>query len=43
MLRRLAISLIKQGARRKIGVKASRKRGGWDLEYIKELFGLAVP
>jgi len=43
MLRRLAISLIKQDLGRKIGVKASRKRAGWDLEYIKELLGLAVP
>jgi predicted transposase YbfD/YdcC len=42
MLRRLAISLIKQDAHRKIGVKASRKRAGWDLKYIKELLGLAV-
>jgi predicted transposase YbfD/YdcC len=43
MLRRLAISLIKQDLGRKIGVKASRKRAGWDLEYIKELLGLAAP
>ena len=36
-IRRLALNLIKQDHRRKIGIKASRKRAGWDLDYIKEL------
>jgi len=40
-IRRLALSLIKQDPNRKIGIKASRKRAGWDLEYIKRLLGAA--
>lgn len=40
MLRRLALNLIKQDPQRRIGVKASRKRAGWDLDYHKRLLGL---
>lgn len=40
ILRRLALTLIKQDPQRKIGVKASRKRAGWDLDYTKRLLGL---
>jgi predicted transposase YbfD/YdcC len=40
-IRRLALNLIKQDPQRKIGIKASRKRAGWDLEYIKRLLGVA--
>lgn len=40
-IRRLALSLIKQDRHRKIGVKASRKRAGWDDEYVKKLLGMA--
>jgi len=36
-MRRLALSLIKQDTHRKIGIKASRKRAGWDMEYIIKL------
>ena len=41
IIRRLALSLIKQDRNRKIGIKASRKRAGWDMEYIKKLIGKA--
>jgi predicted transposase YbfD/YdcC len=41
IIRRLALSLIKQDHHRKIGIKASRKRAGWDLEYIEKLLGVA--
>ena len=40
ILRRLALNLIKQDPQRKIGVKASRKRAGWDLDYTQKLLGL---
>lgn len=40
IIRRLALSLIKRDPHRKIGIKASRKRAGWDLEYVKKLLGL---
>lgn len=40
ILRRLALNLIKQDSQRKIGVKASRKRAGWDLDYTKRLLRL---
>lgn len=40
-IRRLALSLIKQDPHRKIGIKASRKRAGWDMDYIKRLLDLA--
>jgi hypothetical protein len=39
-MRRLALSLIKQDPHRKIGIKASRKRAGWDMQYIKKLLGV---
>lgn len=39
-IRRLALNLIKQDSQRKIGVKASRKRAGWDMDYIKNLLGI---
>ncbi|NLI80657.1 MAG: ISAs1 family transposase [Deltaproteobacteria bacterium] len=40
-IRRLALNLIKQDSQQKIGVKASRKRAGWDMDYIKKLLGIA--
>jgi len=40
-IRRLALNLIKQDSQRKIGVKATRKRAGWDMDYIKKLLGIA--
>ncbi len=40
-IRRLALNLIKQDSRRKIGIKASRKRARWDMDYIKNLLGIA--
>lgn len=37
ILRRFALSLIKQDRTRKSGVKASRKRAGWDNDYLMHL------
>ena len=37
ILRRFALSLIKQDPARKVGVKASRKRAGWDNNYLLHL------
>lgn len=40
IVRRLALSLIKQDPHRRIGIKASRKPAGWDQQYIQKLLGL---
>ncbi|MCU0589083.1 MAG: ISAs1 family transposase [Syntrophobacteraceae bacterium] len=40
IIRRFALSLIKQDTHRKIGVKASRKRAGWSNEYLLRLLRL---
>lgn len=37
ILRRFALSLIKQDPTRKVGIKASRKRAGWDNDYLLRL------
>jgi predicted transposase YbfD/YdcC len=41
IIRRFALSLIKQDPHRKIGVKASRKRAGWGNDYLLHLLRLA--
>jgi predicted transposase YbfD/YdcC len=41
IIRRFALSLIKQDPQRKIGVKASRKRAGWSNDYLLRLLALA--
>lgn len=40
VIRRFALSLVKQDPSRKIGVKASRKRAGWDDGYLLTLLKL---
>lgn len=40
IIRHFALNLIKQDKSRKLGVKASRKRAGWDETYLHRLFGL---
>jgi predicted transposase YbfD/YdcC len=40
IIRRFALSLIKQDPQRKIGVKASRKRAGWSNDYLLNLLKL---
>jgi predicted transposase YbfD/YdcC len=37
IINRFALSLIKQDPFRKVGVKASRKRAGWDHDYLLHL------
>lgn len=39
VLRKLALTLIQQDRTRKIGVKASRLRAGWDTGYLLHLLG----
>ena len=41
IIRRFALSLIKNDPQRKIGVKASRKRAGWSNTYLLHLLKLA--
>jgi predicted transposase YbfD/YdcC len=40
IIRRFALNLIKQDKTRKHGVKASRKKAGWDERYMLHLLGL---
>jgi predicted transposase YbfD/YdcC len=40
IIRHFALNLIKQDKTRKIGVKGSRKRAGWDGRYLHRLLGL---
>ena len=40
IIRRFALSLVKKDPIRKIGVKASRKRAGWDDDYLLTLLRL---
>ena len=40
IIRHFALNLIKQDKKRKIAVKGSRKRAGWDLNYLQHLLGL---
>ncbi|MDY6909298.1 MAG: ISAs1 family transposase, partial [Thermodesulfobacteriota bacterium] len=40
IIRHFALNLIKQDKTRKIGVKGSRKRAGWDDDYMLRLLGL---
>ena len=42
LLRRLALQLIQRDSRRKIGIQASRKRAGWDMEYLKYLITMNI-
>jgi len=37
IIRRFALSLVKQDPLRKVGVQASRKRAGWDDQYLLDL------
>lgn len=37
LLRRMALQMIQHDKHRKIGIQASRKRAGWDMEYLKSL------
>lgn len=39
-IRHFAVNLIKQDKERKVGVKASRKRAGWDDNYMLQLLSL---
>jgi predicted transposase YbfD/YdcC len=38
IIRRFALSVIKQDPTRKVGVKTCRKRAGWDNDYLLHLF-----
>lgn len=40
IINRFALSLVKQDPSRKVGIKASRKRAGWDSDYLLHLLRL---
>ena len=42
LLRRMALQLIQGDKGRKIGIQASRKRAGWDMEYLKSLIAMHI-
>ncbi len=39
-LRRIALNLLKRDETAKCGIKAKRKKAGWDEEYLKKLLGI---
>ncbi len=34
VIRRLALNLLKQERTTKVGIKAKRKKAGWDFDYL---------
>jgi hypothetical protein len=40
ILRHIALNLIKLDTDRKVGVKASIKKAGWDEHYLERLLGV---
>jgi predicted transposase YbfD/YdcC len=42
VLRHIALNLIRMDKTRKIGIKASLKKAGWDTKYLEKLLGIAL-
>jgi len=42
VLRHIALNLVRMDKTRKIGVKASLKKAGWDTRYLERLLGIAL-
>lgn len=42
VLRHIALNLIRMDKTRKIGIKASLKKAGWDTKYLEHLLGIAL-
>jgi predicted transposase YbfD/YdcC len=42
VLRHIALNLVRMDTTRKIGIKASLKKAGWDNKYLEKLLGLGL-
>lgn len=42
VLRHIALNLVRMDKTRKIGIKASLKKAGWDTKYLEKLLGIAL-
>lgn len=42
VLRHIALNLVRLDKTRKVGIKASLKKAGWDTKYLEKLLGMAV-
>ena len=42
VLRHIALNLVRMDKTRKIGIKASLKKAGWDTRYLEKLLGIAL-
>lgn len=42
VVRHIALNLVRMDASRKIGIKASLKKAGWDTKYLEKLLGIVV-
>jgi predicted transposase YbfD/YdcC len=42
VLRHIALNIVRMDKTRKVGIKASLKKAGWDTKYLERLLGLGV-
>lgn len=42
LLRRMALQMLKSDTSVKVGVKAKRKRAGWDTDYLEHILGFRI-
>ena len=42
VLRHIALNLVRMDKTRKVGIKASLKKAGWDTRYLEKLLGIAL-
>jgi predicted transposase YbfD/YdcC len=42
VLRHIALNLVRMDTTRKIGVKASLRKAGWDMQYLERLLGMGL-
>ena len=42
VLRQIALNLVRLDKTRKVGIKASLKKAGWDTKYLEKLLGGVV-
>ncbi len=42
VVRHIALNLVRMDTTRKVGIKASLRKAGWDTKYLEKLLGIAV-
>lgn len=42
VVRHIALNLVRMDTTRKVGIKASLKKAGWDTKYLEKLLGIAL-